>query len=147
MISMNKTVFLTKKKNECMWFLFDAESKTLGRLSTEISRVLLGKNEPYYSPSHNINHGVIVINAEKISVTGKKLNDKFYYRHSGRPGGLTIETFREVQKRIPSRILEKAVKGMLPKGPLGRKLFTQLKVYKGSLHPHQAQNPKEIKID
>jgi large subunit ribosomal protein L13 len=144
---MNKTVFLTKKKNECMWFLFDAESKTLGRLSTEISRVLLGKNEPYYSPSHNINHGVIVINAEKISVTGKKLNDKFYYRHSGRPGGLTIETFREVQKRIPSRILEKAVKGMLPKGPLGRKLFTQLKVYKGSLHPHQAQNPKEIKID
>jgi large subunit ribosomal protein L13 len=147
MISMNKTVFLTKKKNECMWFLFDAESKTLGRLSTEISRVLLGKNEPYYSPSHNINHGVIVINAEKIFVTGKKINDKFYYRHSGRPGGLTIETFREVQKRIPSRILEKAVKGMLPKGPLGRKLFTQLKVYKGSLHPHQAQNPKQIKID
>nr|YP_010580225.1 ribosomal protein L13 [Cryptomonas pyrenoidifera]UZS90609.1 ribosomal protein L13 [Cryptomonas pyrenoidifera] len=144
---MNKTVFLTKKKNECMWFLFDAESKTLGRLSTEISRVLLGKNEPYYSPSHNINHGVIVINAEKIFVTGKKINDKFYYRHSGRPGGLTIETFREVQKRIPSRILEKAVKGMLPKGPLGRKLFTQLKVYKGSLHPHQAQNPKQIKID
>ena len=147
MMSMNKTVFLTKKKNECIWFLFDAESKTLGRLSTEISRVLLGKNEPYYSPSHNINHGVIVINAEKIFVTGKKINDKFYYRHSGRPGGLTIETFREVQKRIPSRILEKAVKGMLPKGPLGRKLFTQLKVYKGSLHPHQAQNPKQIKID
>jgi large subunit ribosomal protein L13 len=144
---MNKTVFLTKKKNDCTWFLFDAESKTLGRLSTEISRVLLGKNDPYYSPSHNINHGVIVINAEKIFVTGKKINDKFYYRHSGRPGGLTIETFREVQKRIPSRILEKAVKGMLPKGPLGRKLFTQLKIYKGSLHPHQAQNPKQIKID
>lgn len=147
MTAMNKTVFLTKKKNECTWFLFDADSKTLGRLSTEISRVLLGKNDPYYSPSHNINHGVIVINAEKIFVTGKKINDKFYYRHSGRPGGLTIETFREVQKRIPSRILEKAIKGMLPKGPLGRKLFTQLKVYKGSLHPHQAQNPKQIKID
>lgn len=147
MTDMNKTVFLTKKKNECTWFLFDADSKTLGRLSTEISRVLLGKNDPYYSPSHNINHGVIVINAEKIFVTGKKINDKFYYRHSGRPGGLTIETFREVQKRIPSRILEKAIKGMLPKGPLGRKLFTQLKVYKGSLHPHQAQNPKQIKID
>lgn len=147
MTDMNKTVFLTKKKNECTWFLFDADSKTLGRLSTEISRVLLGKNDPYYSPSHNINHGVIVINAEKIFVTGKKINDKFYYRHSGRPGGLTIETFREVQKRIPSRILEKAIKGMLPKGPLGRKLFTQLKIYKGSLHPHQAQNPKQIKID
>lgn len=144
---MNKTVFLTAKKNECTWFLVDAESKTLGRLSTEISRVLLGKNDPHYNPSNNINHGVIVINAEKISVTGKKINDKFYYRHSGRPGGLTIETFREIQKRIPSRILEKAVKGMLPKGPLGRKLFTQLKVYKGSVHPHQAQNPKQIKID
>jgi len=82
-----------------------------------------------------------------VFLTKKKNECKFYYRHSGRPGGLTIETFREVQKRIPSRILEKAVKGMLPKGPLGRKLFTQLKVYKGSLHPHQAQNPKQIKID
>ncbi len=144
---MNKTLFPTKTENECTWFLFDAQSKTLGRLSTEISRVLLGKNDTRYSPSHNINHGVIVINAEKIDVTGKKINDKFYYRHSGRPGGLTIETFKEVQKRIPSRILEKAVKGMLPKGPLGRKLFTKLKVYKGSIHPHQAQNPKQIKID
>ena len=143
---MNKTVFLTKKKDDSLWFLFDAESKTLGRLSTEISKVLLGKNDPNYNPSQNINHGVIVINAEKISVTGKKVGDKFYYRHSGRPGGLTIETFREVQKRIPSRILEKAVKGMLPKGTLGRKLFTQLKVYKGSFHPHKAQNTKEIII-
>lgn len=144
---MNKTIFSTTQENECAWFLFDGESKTLGRLSTEISRVLLGKNDVRYNPSQNINHGVIVINAEKIDVTGKKMNDKFYYRHSGRPGGLTIETFKEVQTRIPSRILEKAVKGMLPKGPLGRKLFTKLKVYKGSVHPHHAQNPKQIKID
>lgn len=144
---MNKTVFPAKKENECAWFLFDAESKTLGRLSTEISRVLIGKNDVHYNPSQDINHGVIVINAEKIDISGKKMNDKFYYRHSGRPGGLTIETFKEVQNRIPSRILEKAVKGMLPKGPLGRKLFTRLKVYKGSIHPHQAQNPKQLKID
>ena len=144
---MNKTLFPIKKETNCTWFLFDAQSKTLGRLSTEISRVLLGKNDTHYSPSNNINHGVIVINAEKINVTGKKINDKFYYRHSGRPGGLTIETFKEVQNRIPSRILEKAVKGMLPKGPLGRKLFTKLKVYKGSIHPHQAQNPTYIKLD
>lgn len=144
---MNKTLFPTTKENNCTWFLFDAQSKTLGRLSTEISRVLLGKNDTEYTPSHNINHGVIVINAEKINVTGKKINDKFYYRHSGRPGGLTIETFKEVQNRIPSRILEKSVKGMLPKGPLGRKLFTKLKVYKGSVHPHQAQNPKQIQLD
>nr|YP_009420345.1 ribosomal protein L13 [Cryptomonas curvata]ASO75833.1 ribosomal protein L13 [Cryptomonas curvata] len=143
---MNKTLFPTKKEDNCSWFLFDAESKTLGRLSTEISRVLLGKNDAQYNPSSSINHGVIVINVEKVDVTGKKIDDKFYYRHSGRPGGLTIETFREVQNRIPSRILEKAVKGMLPKGPLGRKLFTRLKVYKGPLHPHQAQNPKQIKL-
>jgi large subunit ribosomal protein L13 len=144
---MNKTLFPIKKETDCTWFLFDAQSKTLGRLSTEISRVLLGKNDTQYNPSNNINHGVIVINAEKITVTGKKINDKFYYRHSGRPGGLTIETFKEVQNRLPSRILEKAVKGMLPKGPLGRKLFTKLKVYKGSIHPHQAQNPTHIKLD
>lgn len=146
---MNKTIFLTQtqKESNYKWFLFDADSKTLGRLSTEISKVLLGKNDPQYNPSQNIYHGVIVINAEKVSITGKKPNDKFYYRHSGRPGGLTIETFRELQKRIPSRIIEKSVKGMLPKGSLGRQLFTKLKVYKGSNHPHQAQNPQQIKID
>jgi large subunit ribosomal protein L13 len=144
---MNKTIFSTKQEKDYKWFLFDAESKTLGRLSTEISKVLLGKNTPDYDPSQNIRHGVIVINAEKISITGKKFNDKFYYRHSGRPGGLTIETFRELQKRIPSRILEKSVKGMLPKGALGRELFTKLKIYKGSSHPHEAQSPKKLIIN
>ena len=143
---MNKTVFSIKKEKNYIWFLFDAESKTLGRLSTEVSRVLLGKNDVQYNSSQNINHGVIVINAEKITVTGKKETDKFYYRHSGRPGGLTIETFKEMQKRIPSRILEKSIKGMLPKGPLGRELFTKLKIYKGSEHPHKAQNPIHITV-
>ena len=144
---MNKTTFSTKEKNSYEWFLLDAESKTLGRLSTEISRILLGKNSVHYNQSHNIQHGVIVINAEKINITGKKENDKFYYRHSGRPGGLTIETFKELKKRLPSRLIEKSVKGMLPKGSLGRELFTKLKVYKGSEHPHQAQNPKKLTIN
>lgn len=144
---MNKTVFPIKKEGSYTWFLFDAESQTLGRLSTEISKVLLGKNDVNYHPSQNIQHGVIVINAEKIDVTGKKANDKFYYRHSGRPGGLTIETFREMQKRLPSRIIEKSVKGMLPKGPLGRNLFTKLKIYKGPEHPHTAQKPQKILIN
>lgn len=143
---MNKTVLSTDKEKKYKWFLFDAESKTLGRLSTQISRVLLGKNDVQYNASQNIHHGVIVINAEKIEVTGKKETDKFYYRHSGRPGGLTIETFGEMQKRIPARILEKSIKGMLPKGPLGRQLFTKLKIYKGPEHPHKAQNPVQITI-
>jgi len=143
---MNKTVFSIKKEKNYRWFLFDAESETLGRLSTQISRVLLGKNDVQYNSSQNINHGVIVINAEKITVTGKKETDKFYYRHSGRPGGLTIETFKEMQKRIPARILEKSIKGMLPKGPLGRELFTKLKIYKGPEHPHKAQNPTQLKV-
>lgn len=144
---MNKTIFTNKGKNKYDWFLIDADSITLGRISTEISRILLGKNSPHYDPSQNIQHGIIVINAEKITVTGKKETDKFYYRHSGTPGGLTIETFKELQNRIPSRIIEKSVKGMLPKGSLGRELFTKLKVYKGPNHPHKAQNPKQININ
>ena len=144
---MNKTIFSIKKKNESQWFLFDADSKILGRLSTEVSKVLLGKKDSVYNPSKNINHGVIIINAEKITVTGKKETDKFYYRHSGRPGGLTIETFKELKKRFPSRLIENSVRGMLPKGSLGRELFTKLKVYNGSEHPHKAQNPKQLSID
>jgi len=144
---MNKTSFSTKKKKETQWFLFDADSKILGRLSTAISKVLLGKNDVIYDCSQNINQGVIIINAEKITVTGKKELDKFYYRHSGRPGGLTIETFKELKKRLPSKILEHSIKGMLPKGSLGRELFTKLKVYNGSEHPHKAQNPKQVLID
>ena len=141
---MNKTALPLEEKTKYRWFLFDAEAITLGRLSTEISKVLIGKNLPEYEPSKDMHHGVIVINAEKVIVTGKKSNDKFYYKHSGRPGGLTIETFRELQTRLPSRIIERAVKGMLPKGALGRNLFTKLKVYKGPSHPHQAQKPKTV---
>jgi large subunit ribosomal protein L13 len=139
---MNKTVLDTKENATYKWYVIDAESKRLGRISSEISKILLGKNSPGYCPSTAIKHSVIVINAEKIEVTGKKAANKFYRRHSGRPGGLTIETFEELQKRIPNRIIEKAVKGMLPKGRLGRNLFNNLKVYAGKTHPHDSQKPE-----
>jgi large subunit ribosomal protein L13 len=144
---MNKTVLNINKKEEYKWFVVDAEEKNLGRMSSEISKVLLGKNKPTYNPSNPIKQSVIVINADKVLVTGRKNKDKFYRRHSGRPGGLTIETFEELQHRIPTRIIEKAVKGMLPKGRLGRNLFTNLKVYSGTVHPHGAQKPEILNIN
>ena len=109
---MNKTAFYNKQEQDQQWFLIDAESKTLGRLSTQISALLLGKNNINYTPGQKIKHAVIVINAEKITISGKKETDKFYYRHSGRPGGLTIETFKELKNRIPNRIIEKSIKGI-----------------------------------
>lgn len=144
---MNKTILDTKENETYKWYLIDAEAKRLGRISTEISKILLGKNTPSYCPSTGIKHSVIVINAEKVEVTGKKRENKFYRRHSGRPGGLTIETFNELQNRIPGRIIEKSVKGMLPKGRLGRSLFGNLKVYAGSIHPHTSQKPEILHID
>lgn len=138
---MNKTLVKSTFNESYQWYLVDAADKTLGRLSTEISKVLMGKNTPNFHPSQNIKQAVIVINAEKIQVSGKKRYDKFYRRYSGYQGGMTIETFDELQTRIPNRIIEKSVKGMLPKGPLGRELFTKLKVYAGDKHPHLAQKP------
>lgn len=143
---MNKTVVDIKKDNDYKWYLIDAEAKTLGRLASEVSKILTGKNDPAYHPSQKIRNAVVIINAEKIQVSGKKRYDKFYRRYSGYQGGMTIETFDELQKRIPSRIVEKSVKGMLPKGPLGRTLFTKLKVYKGENHPHTAQKPELVNI-
>jgi large subunit ribosomal protein L13 len=144
---MNKTVLDTKENKTYKWYVIDAESKRLGRISSKISKILLGKNSPGYCPSTAIKHSVIVINAAKIEVSGKKPTNKFYRRHSGRPGGLTIETFEELQKRIPNRIIEKAVKGMLPKGRLGRDLFNNLKVYAGNSHPHSSQKPEMLNLD
>lgn len=142
---MNKTILSTKETHK--WYLIDAESQKLGRLSSEISKILLGKNNPDYSPNMDSKNSIIVINAEKIEVTGKKRTDKFYRRHSGRPGGLTIETFEELQTRIPNRIIEKSVKGMLPKNKLGRTLFSHLKVYSGNIHPHSSQKPELLTLD
>lgn len=145
---MNKTIFPQAKKNPLSsnWYLIDGNEKNLGRLATVIANHLRGKTKNLYTPHANIGDNIIVINAEKITVTGKKLSQKKYYNHSGRPGGMRVESLSLLQKRIPNRILEKAVKGMLPKGPLGRELFKKLKVYNGTEHPHSAQLPQIIDI-
>merc|ERR1719191_1802220 len=126
------------------WYVVDAEGLRLGRMSSEIAKILLGKHKPTFTPGADVGDMVIVVNAEKVEVTGNKRYDKFYRRHSGRPGGMKIETFDELQTRIPERIVEKAVKGMLPKNSHGRELFRHLKVYKGGEHPHESQQPEGL---
>ncbi len=128
------------------WFVVDATGKTLGRLATEIARILRGKHKPIYSPMIDVGDYVIVINAEKVRVTGRKLTEKFYYRHSGYPGGFKQISLRDMLARHPTRVIEYAVWGMLPKNALGRRMFKKLKVYAGPDHPHQAQNPKPLEI-
>ena len=142
---MNKTTtpsLTTIKRN---WFLVDADGQTLGRLASEIANVLRGKNKPLFTPHLDTGDFVIVVNAEKIQVSGKKASQKLYRRHSGRPGGMKIEKFETLRDRIPERIIEQAVKGMLPHNSLGRQQFKKLKVYKGAEHPHDAQNPVLLK--
>ncbi|MGK7933118.1 MAG: 50S ribosomal protein L13 [Microcystaceae cyanobacterium] len=143
---MNKTVLPTIDTLDKTWYVIDATDQRLGRLASEIAKILRGKNKPTFTPHMDTGDHVIVINAEKVVVTGRKPQQKLYRRHSGRPGGMKTETFEKLQARIPERIVEKAVKGMLPKNSLGRKLFTNLKVYKGSEHPHQAQQPQTLEI-
>ncbi|CAN0891238.1 50S ribosomal protein L13, chloroplastic [Linum grandiflorum] len=128
------------------WFIVDATDKILGRLASTIAIQIRGKNLGTFTPSVDMGAFVIVVNAEKVAVSGKKRTQKLYRRHSGRPGGMTVETFDQLQQRIPERIIEHAVRGMLPKGRLGRALFNHLKVYKGPDHPHEAQMPKELPI-
>ncbi|KAL6553505.1 60S ribosomal protein L13 [Orobanche gracilis] len=128
------------------WYVVDATDKILGRLASTIAIYIRGKNLATYTPSVDMGAFVIVVNAEKVAVTGKKRTQKLYRRHSGRPGGMKVETFDQLQKRIPERIIEHAVRGMLPKGRLGRSLFPHLKVYTGPDHPHEAQKPSELPI-
>lgn len=128
------------------WWLIDADGLTLGRLSTEIARRLRGKHKPTYTPHSDTGDFIVVVNAEKVAVTGNKATDKLYYRHSGRPGGLKTATFREVIAKQPGRVIETAVKGMLPKNPLGRQMFRKLKVYAGPTHPHAAQQPRALTL-
>ncbi|HYX15117.1 MAG TPA: 50S ribosomal protein L13 [Nostoc sp.] len=141
-----KTYLPSQATLEREWYIVDATDKRLGRLASEIAQVLRGKKKPEYTPHLDTGDFVIVINAEKVAVTGKKRTQKLYRRHSGRPGGMKTETFAKLQDRIPERILEQAVKGMLPKTSLGKQLFTKLKVYAGPTHPHDAQKPKELKV-
>ena len=138
---MNKTPLPTKDNLEKKWYVVDAADQRLGRLATEIAMILRGKNKPTFTPHMDTGDFVIVVNAEKVEVTGKKASQKLYRRHSGRPGGMKIEKFESLQERIPERIIEQAVKGMLPHNSLGRQQFKKLKVYKGADHPHAAQNP------
>jgi large subunit ribosomal protein L13 len=128
------------------WYVVDAEGKTLGRLATQIADVLRGKDKPTYTPHVDTGDFVVVVNAEKIAVTGKKLDEKRYYRHSGYPGGLKSRTLREQLERRPTEVIRKAVKGMLPKNKLADRQITKLKVYAGPDHPHAAQAPAELEV-
>ncbi|NJL57461.1 50S ribosomal protein L13 [bacterium] len=143
---MNKTYVPPQTSLERNWYVVDAADQRLGRLASEIAMILRGKNKPTYTPHLDTGDFVIVVNAEKVSVTGKKSSQKLYRRHSGRPGGMKTETFAKLQARVPERIIEQAVKGMLPKNTLGRQLFTKLKVYVGPEHPHEAQKPETLQI-
>ena len=129
---------------ERKWYVVDAEGQTLGRLCSEIAKVLRGKNKPIFTPHADCGDYVIVVNAEKIRVSGKKLDQKMYYHHSGYVGGLKETTLREMLSRHPERVVEHGVKGMLPKGPLGRKIYKKLFVYVGSEHKHAAQKPEKL---
>jgi large subunit ribosomal protein L13 len=128
------------------WFVIDAKDQTLGRLATQVAVLLRGKHKPIFAPHMDVGDYVIVINADKIRVTGRKLDQKIYYRHSGYPGGLRQRTLREQLQRFPERVIEAAVRGMLPKNKLGRKMFKKLKVYAGEKHPHEAQKPKVFEL-
>jgi large subunit ribosomal protein L13 len=143
---MNKTSLPPIDSIERQWYLVDAENQTLGRLATEVAAVLRGKNNPNFTP-HLDTGFVVVVNADKVRVSGKKPLQKLYRRHSGRPGGMKTETFASLQERIPERIVEKAIKGMLPHNALGRQMFRKLKVYKGSEHPHSAQKPQPLQLN
>ena len=139
--------FVTKPAEvERRWYVVDAEGKTLGRLASQIAAILRGKHKPIYSPSVDCGDFVVVINAEKIVVTGQRMEQKKYYRHSGYPGGLREITLRQQLEKHPTRPIELAVRGMLPKNRLGRKMFKKLKVYKGTEHPHQAQMPEVMEL-
>ena len=129
------------------WFVIDAENVVLGRLATEVARRLRGKHKAEFTPHVDTGDNIIVINAEKIKVTGNKTDDKMYHSHTGYPGGLKSVSLGKVQEKHPERIIELAIKGMLPKNPLGRQMFRKLKVYAGGVHPHEAQQPQPLLIE
>ncbi len=141
-----KTVSANKATVQKEWFVVDATDQILGRLASKVAKILRGKNRPDYTPHVDCGDNVIIINAEKVSLTGNKINDKVYVRHSGYPGGQRIQNPSEILAKYPERLIEKAVKGMLPKNRLGRKLFTNLKVYVGPEHNQEAQQPKVIDL-
>ena len=128
------------------WFVLDATDQVLGRLATEVARRLRGKHKPEYTPHVDTGDYIVVVNAEKIKVTGAKTTDKMYYRHSGYPGGIKETSFEKMIDKAPAKVIEIAVKGMLPRGPLGRQMFRKLKVYAGAEHKHTAQQPQKLEL-
>ncbi len=142
-----KTYVATPENRERDWYLVDAQGKTLGRLATQIAEVLRGKRKPEYTPHCDTGDFVVVVNAEKVTVTGNKLEQKRYWRHSGYPGGIRFRTLGEMLERQPEEVLRKAVKGMLPRNRLARQQLRKLKVYAGEKHPHQAQQPQLLEIE
>jgi large subunit ribosomal protein L13 len=141
-----KTIYVKQKDIERKWYIVDAAGKTLGRMVTKVVKILRGKHKPYFVPNQEVGDYVVIINAEKSVVTGKKRSDKLYYRYSGHPGGLRSEPYEKIIKRKPTYPTEHAIKGMLPKGPLGRQLFRNVKIYAGPNHPHAAQQPEKLEI-
>jgi len=141
-----KTIFVKPLTVQKKWYLIDAEGKELGRVAVAAARILRGKNKPEYVPHQDMGDFVIIINAEKAALTGNKYEDKMYYHHSGYPGGLRETNYADMIKRKPVFPMEHAVRGMLPRGPLGRKLFTHMKVYAGAKHPQEAQQPITVEI-
>ncbi len=141
-----KTIFAKSETVKRDWYVIDATDKTLGRLATEIANRLRGKHKPEYTPNVDTGDYIVVVNAEKVKATGNKLKDKVYYRHTEYPGGIRSQTLEEMLAKHPERAIEKAVKGMLPKGPLGYAQFRKLKVYAGTTHPHTAQQPKALTL-
>ena len=142
-----RTTYMAKASEvERKWYVIDAEGKTLGRLASEVASILRGKNKPTFTPHVDTGDHVIIVNASKVELTGKKLTDKIYYRHSNFPGGLKTRTALEMRTNYPVRMLELAVKGMLPKGSLGRQTFKKLHVFAGAEHTHQAQKPEVYEL-
>jgi large subunit ribosomal protein L13 len=145
-LNIHKTYVAKPNQVEQKWYVVDATDKTLGRLATQIASILRGKHKPQYTPHEDVGDYVIVVNAEKVKTTGRKLYQKMYYRHSGYPGGIRGVTLRRQLETHPERVIEHAVKGMLPRGPLGRQVFKKLKVYVGATHPHEAQRPQVMEL-
>ena len=141
-----RTFTAKKEEIERNWYVVDAEGQTLGRLASRIAPILKGKHKPSYTPHLDCGDYIVVINADKVRVTGRKKDQKFYYRHSGYPGGLSSISLRDQLDKFPERVVESAVKGMLPKNRLGRQMFKKLKEYAGESHPHQAQQPKPLEL-
>jgi len=144
--NINKTFSAKAEDINRKWYIVDAENKVLGRLAVEVAKVLRGKNKPEFTPHVDTGDFVIVINADKVDLTGQKFDQKYYLRYTGYMGGQKKTTLKEMLKKHPTRVVEHAVKGMIPKNKLGRQVFKKLKVYAGTVHPHEAQKPEKLEI-